>query len=209
MAPLPRTIAFLDVETTGLHSNDRIVALAFILLDASELAESSRHFRFAHLIFDPGKKCHPAAAAVHGYDDWTLRHQAFLAEEAQSVRDFLHEADLLVAHNAAFDCGFVNRELQAAGLPPLAVPTFCTMQEYRARHAGRASLKAVAARIGMARCGERHGAFEDAWLAMNIYLWLHGRPGPVPFSVVPPERRAPHNFRPPPPTPEGDLPPRK
>ena len=68
----------------------------------------------------------------------------------------------------------------------------CTMKGYRAL-GGSASLSAVCRHIKLARSGDLHGAIEDAWLAMQIYLWLHGRPlqdrlcGSLP--------RTPSNFR--------------
>jgi hypothetical protein len=51
------------------------------------------------------------------------------------------------------------------------------MKGYRALElGGSASLSAVCRRIKLARAGDLHGAIEDAWLAMQIYLWLHGCP---------------------------------
>lgn len=204
---LPGKVAILDVETTGLHSADRIVSLAVIRLDTPALAHDKINLRLTHLIFDPGKKCHPEAARVHGHDEWTLRHQPFFSEHAADVREMLEEADVVVAHNAAFDLSFVNRELEAASLPPLTRSAFCTMQTYRARFAARASLNAVAARVGMARSGQRHGALEDAWLTMNVFLWLHDCPRRYDFEACP--ERGFRNFQPVPAMPAGELPPRK
>jgi DNA polymerase-3 subunit epsilon len=64
-----------------------------------------------------------------------------------------------------------------SGLPALTRPVYCTMKGYRARDlGGSASLSAVCRRIRLARAGDLHDAVEDAWLAMQIYLWLHGCP---------------------------------
>ena len=41
---------------------------------------------------------------------------------------------------------------------------------------GSASLSSVCRHIRLARAGNLHDAIEDAWLAMQIYLWLHGYP---------------------------------
>ena len=125
---MPPKIVVVDVETTGLNSDDRIVTLAAVMLETADLVVGSVSFRYLHLIFDPGKKSHPEAETVHGHDDWTLRHQLFFAEFAQYISDFLKSADLIVAHNVVFDMGFPNRELEAAGLAPLMQPIFCTME---------------------------------------------------------------------------------
>ena len=72
---LPGNVLFLDVETTGLHSDDRVVPLAMLLLERDESEGSEMKFSILHLVFDPGRRSHPRAEAVHGYDDWTWRHQ--------------------------------------------------------------------------------------------------------------------------------------
>ena len=76
----------------------------------------------------------------------------------------------------------------------LTQPIYCTMKGYRALElGGSASLSAVCRHIKLARAGDLHGAIEDAWLAMQIYLWLHGRPlqGRLRGSLP----RTPSNFR--------------
>src|SRR5262245_28024113 len=51
------------------------------------------------------------------------------------------------------------------------------MKGYRALElGGSAALSAVCRRIKLARAGDLHDAIADAWLAMRIYLWLHGWP---------------------------------
>jgi hypothetical protein len=59
--------------------------------------------------------------------------------------------------------------------------------------AGSASLNAVCRHIKLARSGQLHAAIEDAWLAMQIYLWLHGGPFQRRLPVSLP--RIPSNFR--------------
>jgi hypothetical protein len=64
-----------------------------------------------------------------------------------------------------------------SGLPALTKPIYCTMKGYRALDlGGSATLSAVCRHIKLARSGDLHDAIEDAWLAMQIYLWLHGCP---------------------------------
>jgi len=207
LAKMPKRVAFVDVETTGLTEEDRIVSLAVILLETAGLIEARFSLRHVHIICDPGRKSHPRAEIVHGYSDWSLRHQEIFAENVEAVVTILNDADLIVAHNVEFDMSFINREICAAGYATLEKEDYCTMKTYRQRASGRSGLDAVAAQIGIARSGQRHTALEDAWLAMMIYLWLNDCPIRFPISVF--KVMEPTNLKPVPPVPVGPLPRRK
>ena len=72
---IPKCVAFFDVETTGVSDKDRIVTFAGVkLLDTATLSTGSLQMAYIYLIFDPGRKSHPSAEAIHGYSDWALRH---------------------------------------------------------------------------------------------------------------------------------------
>ncbi|ACA15916.1 Exonuclease RNase T and DNA polymerase III [Methylobacterium sp. 4-46] len=202
---LPGRLLAVDVETTGLGAEDRVVSFGAVLLDTATLLGGSPVLACHHLIFDPGRPSHPRAEAVHGYDDWLLRHQDPARGHLDAVAALLAGADLVVAHNAAFDLGFLAREFRAAGRPDPARPTYCTMEAYRRRgEPGSSALDAVCRRVKLARAGARHGALEDAWLALRVYLWLQG----CPVRVERPALAAPSNLRPAPKRPDGTLPPR-
>lgn len=199
---LPDTVLFVDVETTGFKPGvDRIVSFAGILMSSASLKEATLDLEYGHYIVDPGRLCHPRAAAVHGYSDWLLRHQQPFSEVVDSVIELLEKAELIVTHNAAFDVGFINAELAALGYAPVAKPTYCTAEACRARlGAGSASLDAAAGQIGFSRAGQRHGALEDAWLAMMVFFWLHDYPGRFQFGAF--SNPHPKNLRPAPPMPD-------
>src|SRR5205814_8146382 len=77
---IPKCVAFFDVETTGASDKDRIVTFAGVkLLDTATLSTGSLQMAYIYLIFDPGRKSHPSAEAVHGYSRWALRHQESIA----------------------------------------------------------------------------------------------------------------------------------
>ena len=62
----------------------------------------------------------PAEAfAVHGLSDDFLKDKLFFAEAADDLVAFLGDAPLVI-HNAAFDLGFINAELERAGRPLIA-----------------------------------------------------------------------------------------
>lgn len=208
-----KTIAFMDVETTGLTGRDRVVTLAIILLDVPTVSEGETHVQITvsaiHRIYNPGRDCDPVAARIHGHSDWILRHQPFFIEEAQEVSEFIDRADLVVCHNAEFDLRFLNRELSKASMPLITAESFCTMEAYRSRYDGSASLNNVIRQLGLKRESGKHGALEDAWLAMNVFFLLNNAKAGFPFSILGEDQRKLQNLRPVPPMPEGDLPPRK
>ena len=198
---MPPKVLFVDVKTTGLHTgSDRIVSFAGILMTTADLARGQLDGEYEHYIVNPGRLCHPKAAAVHGYSDWLLRHQQPFSEVIDNIVALIEKSDLVVAHNAKFDISFINAELEAASRPAIGKRTFCTRQEYRRVSAGRsARLDDVAAEIGLFRAGSRHGALEDAWLAMMIYFSLNKCPHRAAFSTV--TNPKPQNLRPAPPMP--------
>ena len=189
---LPASVAFCDVETTGLGHHDRIVSFGGIGMISRDLANG----RLAHLylVFDPGTENRRGAQQIHGFSDSALRLQDPFTVHAAKIRRFLSSHELVVAHNAAFDIRFINRELTLSGLPALTRPVYCTLKGYRALElGGSASLSAVCRHIKLARAGDLHDAIEDAWLAMQVYLWLHGCPLPQQLRGSLP--RAPTNLR--------------
>jgi DNA polymerase-3 subunit epsilon len=174
---LPASAAFCDVETTGLGNDDRIVSFGAIGMISRDMAKGRADLEYLYLVFDPGRANRRAAEQIHGFSDSALRLQDPFAVHAAEIWRFLASYELFVAHNAAFDFRFINREMRLSGLPALTRPVYCTMKGYRALDlGGSAALSAVCRYIKLARSGDLHDAIEDAWLAMQIYLWLHGCP---------------------------------
>jgi DNA polymerase-3 subunit epsilon len=191
---IPASVAFCDVETTGLGKEDRIVSFGGIGMITRTFAKRRLQLAYTYLVFDPGRSNHPGARQVHGFSDWVLAAQDPFKVHAAKVWRFLMSYELIVAHNAAFDFRFINREMTSAGLSSPTQPVYCTMKGYRALGlGGSASLNAICSQIKLARSGHLHDAVEDAWLAMQIYLWLHG--GPVQRRLPVSLPRTPSNFR--------------
>src|SRR5262249_51359903 len=171
------SVAFCDVETTGLSNHDRIVSVGGIGMISRNLMKGPSDLEYVYLVFDPGTRNHHNAEQIHGFSDSALHLQDSFAVHAANVWRFLTSYELFVAHNAAFDIRFINRELSLSGLPGLTRSVYCTMKGYRAlNRGGSASLSAICRHIKLTRAGDLHDAIEDAWLAMQIYLWLHGCP---------------------------------
>jgi DNA polymerase III subunit epsilon len=184
--PLPPTILAFDVETTGVTREDRVVSLGAVLLHTASLAGGGPwRVEHLHLVFNPGRPCHPRARAVHGFDDLTLSRQEPFADRAAEVARLFARAGVAVAHNLHFDLRFVNGEFAAAGLGPVACACACSVRAHRAAgYVGSAGLDAATARLGLSRGGSLHGALEDAWLALMVYLDAVAGLQPLPFATL-------------------------
>src|ERR1700677_3034611 len=109
-----REFVSLDLETTGLMpETDRIVEIGAVRFgpDGREIC------RFQRLV-NPQRAMSPAAYAIHGLSDADLADAAPAHEILPEFLAFLGDASTtsLIAHNAAFDAGFLGRELGLAGL---------------------------------------------------------------------------------------------
>src|SRR5271170_4177026 len=107
----------LDTETTGLDPRDGHRVIEIACVELHDYLPTGRHF---HCYINPERDIDPDAERVHGLSrDFLSDKPVFAAAEvAHALMDFVGDA-ILVAHNAAFDRGFLNHELDRAGLPPV------------------------------------------------------------------------------------------
>ena len=206
---LQKKTIFVDVETTGLSDSDRVVSLGFIVLDKEKISDTGMTVSKGYYIFNPGIPSSPGALRVHGLGDDVLALQQSFSTVAVEIRETMQNADLVVAHNVAFDLKFINRELRLAGMEELNGALFCTMEEYRKRgNYGRSSLDTIAKDIGLLRLNVHHNALANSWLAMQVFFYLHGSPHyrtNMPFDLV----GRPSNYVAPPAMPAKKRAPRK
>ncbi|ABM58125.1 DNA polymerase III subunit epsilon [Verminephrobacter eiseniae] len=169
---MPRQIV-LDTETTGLSadSGDRIIELGCVELLNRKLTGNN-----LHLYFNPGRDSHEDALKVHGISNEFLKDKPRFAELVDDILQYLQGAELII-HNAAFDVGFLNKELELAGHPALAhcvervTDTLAMAKElYPGK---RNSLDALCDRLGVDNSGRTlHGALLDAELLADVYIHL-------------------------------------
>src|SRR6476661_7982544 len=93
---LPASVAFCDVETTGLGNHDRIVSFGGIGMISRNLAKGRPDLEYVYLVFGPGTGNHCGAEQIHGFSDSALRLQDPFALHAASVRHFLMSYELHV-----------------------------------------------------------------------------------------------------------------
>ena len=158
-------VAF-DLETTGLDPRmDKIVEIGAVKFDKRGLIAG-----FSTLI-NPGIPMPPEASRVNNITDEMLRGKPSLDDV---FPDFLHfiRGAILAAHNAAFDCGFINEKLKEnrsspfPSLPNRVIDTLIFSRE-KFPGFGHYSLQKLAAELGLS-AREAHRAEDDARLCMEI-----------------------------------------
>lgn len=173
------TVLFVDVETTGLSRDDRIVSFGAVKLRLSPPGE----IVWLHLVFNPGRRSSKRATELHGWDNRTLSWQDPFGPYAAQLRAWCDEGELIVAHNAEFDLRFLNDAFAREGAAPLGARSECTMLAWRAQREGSAALDAIIERLGLPARG-KHGALQDAWLCMQVFLRLRDLPWAIDFSLA-------------------------
>jgi DNA polymerase-3 subunit epsilon len=162
-----REIVF-DTETTGLdpRTGDRMVEIGCI-----ELVNRMPTGRTFHAYFNPQRPMPLEAEQVHGLCDSFLADKPCFREGVLELLDFMGDSPL-VAHNAQFDFGFLNHELDFCGHPCVSLDRMVdTLALARRRHPGaKHSLDALCSRYGIDRSHRvRHGALLDAELLAQVY----------------------------------------
>ena len=163
----------LDTETTGLSPREghRIVEIG-----AVELINHMPTGQNFHVYLDPERDMPKEAEAVHGLSTTFLKGKPLFAAEADNFLEFVGDS-VLVIHNASFDMGFINWELNAVGKPAIDMAQVIdTLAIARQKHPMASnSLDALCRRFGIDLSKRtQHGALLDAELLAEVYLELIG-----------------------------------
>ncbi|ABC64688.1 DNA polymerase III subunit epsilon [Erythrobacter litoralis] len=167
-----REIVF-DTETTGLDpkTGDRMVEIGCV-----ELMNRVPTGETFHAYYNPERDMPPAAEEVHGLSAAFLSDKPLFRDTADALLEFLGDAPL-VAHNAGFDFGFLNTELELIEREAISLDRMVdTVQIARKKHPGaKVSLDALCSRYGVDRSHRvKHGALLDAELLAQVYVELLG-----------------------------------
>jgi DNA polymerase III subunit epsilon len=164
---------FLDTETTGLspENGDRIVEIGCVELLNRKLTGNNLHF-----YLNPERDSHEDALKVHGISNEFLKDKPKFGEIADELLEYLQGADVLI-HNAPFDVGFINKELELQKRAPLKTyvnSVADTLAMAKDLFPGkRNSLDALCDRLGVDNSGRTlHGALLDAELLADVYIYM-------------------------------------
>ncbi len=166
----------LDTETTGLDpaAGHRLIEIGCIELENRRI--TGRHF---HHYINPERVVEQEAINIHGITNEFLNDKPVFSAIAEAFIRFVSGAELII-HNAAFDIGFLNHELQRDGNRFGLMTEHCTVIDTlamaRQKHPGqRNSLDALCKRYAVDNSHrELHGALLDAEILADIYLIMTG-----------------------------------
>lgn len=167
-----REIVF-DTETTGLdpHQGHRLVEIGCI-----ELINRFPTGQTFHRYVNPERDMPAEAFAVHGLSRDFLKPHPLFADIAADLLGFMGEAQL-VAHNASFDLGFLNAELERAEQAVIPRDRLVdTLLLARRKYPGGSNrLDDLCVRFGIDNSRRtKHGALLDAELLAEVYVELVG-----------------------------------
>jgi len=161
----------LDTETTGLDwkSGDRVIEIGCVELLDRKL--TGRHY---HVYINPQRNIDAGAMAVHGITNEFLTDKPVFKDIVSEFEAFVDGAELVI-HNASFDVGFLDAELDRLGRAKLGV--LCagvvdTLKLAKEQNPGKkASLDALCDRYEIDNAHrELHGALLDAELLAEVFL---------------------------------------
>lgn len=169
-----REIAF-DTETTGLEwdKDDRIIELG-----AVELMNHVPTGNTFQTYINPGRPVSEATIRITGITDADLVDKPPFEDPSivDAFLEFIGDATI-VAHNAKFDRGFLNAELERCGKTGIPEERWVdTVAIARKKYPGApASLDALCKRFDVnSEARTFHGALLDSQLLAEVYLELLG-----------------------------------
>ncbi|OYZ99954.1 MAG: DNA polymerase III subunit epsilon [Rhizobiales bacterium 17-65-6] len=180
----------LDTETTGLDplNGDRLVEIGCV-----EMINRIVTGNVFHVYINPERDMPVEAFKVHGLSAEFLSDKPKFAEVADGFLEFIAD-DTLVIHNAAFDIGFLNAELDRAGRPVIRRDRVVdTLALARRKHPGGPnSLDVLMNRYGIDSSRRvKHGALLDSELLAEVYSELLGGRQAMLVGLVEEESAAP------------------
>ena len=163
----------LDIETSGLEHKEghRVIEIGCIELNKKEVGS---HF---HQYINPLKTLTSENIKIHGITNEYLEDKPLFEDIADSFLDFIKDSPV-IAHNANFDIGFLNSELEKISKPVISQDRVIdTVSIARKRFPGQqVNLDALVKKLKINSLINRdhHGALKDAKILTDIYLELQG-----------------------------------
>ena len=171
-----KKLIVLDTETTGLEVDQghRVVDIGAIVL--KDRKKTNEYFQS---YLNPERLIDTKAQEIHGISNEQLEKEPKFSEIAESFLEFVQDS-VLIIHNAPFDLGFLNSELQRASSNYPKLEEICEIEDTlvlaRKKFPGRRNkLDDLADRYEIEGYDRTfHGALVDANILADVYIHLTG-----------------------------------
>ncbi len=165
-------IIILDTETTGLaaKNGDKLVEIGAIECHGFTIGRSFQQY------INPERDVPMEAEKIHGLSTKFLQKYPTFVEIIPKFLEFIGDSPLVI-HNASFDMGFINYQLEECGYPKISDKRIIdSLIIARKKFPGaQASLDALCRRFGIDNSNrEFHGALLDAELLCEVWIELNG-----------------------------------
>ena len=163
----------LDIETTGLDYKEghRIIEIGCVELNQKEVGSNF------HQYINPLKTLTDENIKIHGITNEFLEDKPLFEDVADKFLNFIEDSPI-IAHNANFDVGFLNYELEKISKPQITKDRIVdTVVIARNRFPGQqVNLDALVKKLKVNSLVDRefHGALKDAKILTDVYLELQG-----------------------------------
>jgi DNA polymerase-3 subunit epsilon len=163
----------LDIETSGLDYKEghRVIEIGCVELNRKEVGG---HF---HRYINPLKTLTEENMNIHGITNEFLEDKPLFEDVADDFLSFIQDS-FIIAHNANFDVGFLNHELEKISKPTIDKDRVVdTVVIARNRFPGQqVNLDALVKKLKVKSLIDRefHGALKDAKILTDVYLELQG-----------------------------------
>lgn len=160
---LPKSICFVDLETTGTQAHyDKIIEIGIVKVEDGAVTA-----RYKQLL-NPNTYLDPYIEQLTGICAQDLEDKPTFESVKHKVLEIL-DGSIFVAHNVRFDYGFLKNEFRRSGLS-FRAKHLCTVKLSRLLYPqlGRYNLDSVMAYLGIS-CKNRHRAYDDAFVLWELY----------------------------------------
>ncbi len=161
-------IASFDVETCQ-RRNGSICSVGVVLFDGGKEIKSY------HSLVRPHESIYSTGWYfwnIHGINKWDVKYSPEFPDVYEKLYEFFNEADVVVAHNAAFDMGHLRGVLKLYDLPLVPFMQACSCKAAKTLHPELNShkLNVMAEHFGWSF--KHHDALEDARICGQLMCRL-------------------------------------
>ena len=162
---------FLDTETTGLSPNDKHKIVEIACIETKDLTPTKKNF---HKLINPQRDVPEGAYKIHGFSTEFLKDKETFNVVSDEFLAFIKDKRIII-HNASFDLGFLNHELQLIRKNKIKKDNIIDSLEIaRGKFPGSSnSLDALCRRFGIDLSRRtKHNALLDCELLREVYINL-------------------------------------